>query len=57
MPLQGVDALPGLAVPQLGREEHLESEAGIKEMNSGPKRVRDPHPFKGAWLECLSLNM
>lgn len=48
MSLQRVDALPGLAVPQLGREKHLESEAGIKEIKSGPKRVPDPHRLKGA---------
>lgn len=48
MSLQRVDTLPGLAVPQLGREKHLGSEAGIKEIKSGPKRVPDPHRFKGA---------
>lgn len=43
---QRVDALPGLAVPQLGREKHLEPEAGIKEMKSAPRRVSRPSSFQ-----------
>lgn len=42
MSLQRVDALPGLAVPQLGRERHLESKPGIKDIRSVPKRMSDP---------------
>lgn len=55
MSFQYVDALPGLAVPQLQRETHLEPIAGIKEIKSVPKRV--PHNFKAALLEYMFLNM
>lgn len=42
MSLQRVDALPGVTVPQLGREKHFESITVIKEIKSVHKRVTNP---------------
>lgn len=46
MSLQRVDALPGVAVPQLGRQRHLESKPGTKDIRSVPKRMSDQSYFR-----------